>query len=97
MSSRCPDDNRRRGIVCRSNGSWSQTINLPTCRSFAISVTADTTATGTRPAPFLIVDDGAQQALFFGSGLQDEWWLPPQLILNHGARFDNAAAPCASI
>jgi outer membrane receptor protein involved in Fe transport len=59
-------------------------------------LTADTTTTvfpvdsSGDPAgsPFLIVDNGAQQALFFGAYLQDEWKLASQLTLNYGARFD---------
>jgi hypothetical protein len=40
-------------------------------------------------APYPILDDGAQHALFAGAYLQDEWKIVPSLTLNCGARLDS--------
>jgi hypothetical protein len=64
------------------------------------SLDADTTTivfpvdSGGNPigAPFPILDDGAQHALFEGAYLQDEWKLLPSVTLNFGARLDSYAS-----
>ena len=40
-------------------------------------------------APFPIVEDGAQHALFAGAYLQDEWRIVPSLTFNYGVRLDS--------
>jgi outer membrane receptor protein involved in Fe transport len=61
------------------------------------SLTADTT-TAVFPvdgdgdptgAPFSIVDDGREHALFLGAYLQDAWKVLPSLTVNAGARLDS--------
>jgi outer membrane cobalamin receptor len=49
-------------------------------------VDADGDPTG---APFPIVDDGRQHALFLGAYIQDEWKIVPSVTLNAGARLDS--------